>query len=218
MLSQQYQVPDWELQLQGLIARNSTIREASPTTPMPLFSQPYPHQHWDMPNTVSPTSASQLKPNLLEGSKQQSRTDRALSMVRKEVEKQGNAMDIVRGQFAAFSNEFSSNRLTASSKESELVQLANDLQNDVFDRMDSLYVRRDEIQNVIAKEKASDRLCRLERRQNIIEEQLYEQSSATTSAGPLCSTHDKNEIQSKIWSRRCLLRTRLTPLPATLHY
>ena len=368
MLSQQYQVPDWELQLQGLIARNSTIREASPTTPSCHFSQPHPHQHWDMPNTVSPTSASQLKPESLEGSKQQSRTDRALSMVRKEVEKQGNVMDIVRGQLAAFSNEFSSNRLTAesfdakisshgrllkslqseenttkmrlkavasditilqrqqsetkeltaslfcqmqqelsdlkanvqvlrddnalmkeqldavgvnqpfscspivtlndriktivaaavathsselerataqsiqklesdakdqsdiiskdmdalerrvtsavdkivnnditihlsqakeSSKESEtLFQLANDLQNDVSERMDSLYMydRRDELQTMIAKEKASERLCRLERRQNIIEEQLYEQSSATISAGPLCSTHDKNDL------------------------
>ena len=355
-MSQQYQVPDWELQLQGLIARNSTIREASPTTPSCHFSQPHSHQHWDMQNTVSPTSASQLKPKSLEGSKQQSRADRALSMVRKEVEKQGNVMDIMRGQLAAFSNEFSSNRLTAenfdekisshgrllkslqseenstkmrlkaaaseitilqrqqsetkeltaslfrqmqqelsdlkaniqdlrdentlmkeqldavgvnqpfscspsvtlndriktivaaavathsselerataqsiqklesdakdqsdiiskdmdalerrvtsavdnaleivnnditihlsqakeSSKESEkLVQLANDLQNVVSDRMDSLYVRRDEVQNMIAREKASERLCRLERRQNIIEKHLYE-------------THDKNDL------------------------
>lgn len=359
-------MPDWELQLKGLIARNSTIREASPTTPSCHFSQPHPHQHWDMPNTVSPTSASQLKPTF-QSSKQQTRTDRALSMVREEVKKQGNVLDIVRGQFAAFSNEFSSNRLAAETidakmsslghllkslqteegttkmrlkaaaseitilqrqqsetkefnaslfrqmqkelsdlkanvqvlrdenalmkeqldavgvhqplpcspsvtlndriktivaaavgshsselerataqsiqafesinkkhnaaisqdmdalerrvtsavdntleivnnniilsqakenpKESEtMAQLANDLQNDLSDWTDSVYVRRDEMQNMFAKEKASGSLCRLERGQNIIEEQLYEQSSATISAGPLCSTHDKNDL------------------------
>ena len=72
----------------------------------------------------------------------------------------------------------------------------NEIQNVLCDKIDDLYVRRDEVQNMIEKEKASrerccvaeedyfttsERICRLERRQNILEEQLYEQSSSTTS-------------------------------------
>ena len=124
MFSQQYQVPDWELQLQGLIARNSTIREASPTSTSCHFSQPHPHQHWDMPNAVSPTSASQLK-SMSQSSKQQSRTDRTLSMVREEVKRQGNVLDIVRGQFAAFSDEFNSNRLAAETIDAKMSSLGH---------------------------------------------------------------------------------------------
>ena len=124
MFSQQYQVPDWELQLQGLIARNSTIREASPTSTSCHFSQPHPHQHWDMPNAVSPTSASQLKP-MSQSSKQQSRTDRTLSIVREEVKRQGNVLDIVRGQFSAFSDEFNSNRLAAETIDAKMSSLGH---------------------------------------------------------------------------------------------
>lgn len=375
MFSQQYQVPAWELQLQGLIARNSANREASLTTASCDFPKPHPHpnQQRDIPNTVSPTNA-QLKSTSRDANKQP-RTDRALSLVNEEIKKQGNVLDIVRGQIAAFSSEFSSNRLVAESidakmsshgrllkrlqseensakmrlkaaaseitilqreqsetkeltaslfrqmqqelsdlkanvqilrddnalmkeqldavgvttneqsgssgaqplpssssvtlndrikaivaaevaihsseierataqsiqefesgdqsavisrdmdaleqrvtsamnnaleivenelaqakvkgnpKESgELAQLAKDLQNDLSERMDCLYVRREEVQNMIAKEKASERLCRAEMRQKILEEQMYEQSSATISADPLCSTHGKNDL------------------------
>lgn len=101
----QYEVPEWEAQLQGLIARNSALRDPGTITesrcryPRPY---PYPHPH---PNIIAP---AEQKPS---SQSSQERADRSLSLVKEQIKKQGNVLDIVRGQLATFSNEFKSNRL-----------------------------------------------------------------------------------------------------------
>ena len=319
MFSQQYQVPDWELQLQGLIARNSAIRETGPIRESThYFPRPHPHPnqqaHQDKSKTTNTAIITSCSPTTAQlssksqRSQQQAKVDRALSLVKEDIKKQGNVLDIVRGQLSALSNEINSNRLAfegvdakmsshgrliknIQSKEMttemrlkalaseinilqrqknetnqstthlirQMQQELSDLKADVkvlrdenalikeqltavgvnggsrplpsfpcptlndriktivatavaihsteiekaaeqsIEKLQSLYVRRDEVQNMIKNGQivqeqehdfasTSERICRLEVRQNIVEEQLYEQSSATMSADPLHST------------------------------
>ena len=321
MFSQQYQVPDWELQLQGLITRNSAIRETGPIRESThYFPRPHPHPnqqaHQDKSKTTNTAIITSCIPTTAQlssksqRSQQQAKVDRALSLVKEDIKKQGNVLDIVRGQLSAFSNEINSNRLAfegvdakmsshgrliknIQSKEMttemrlkalaseinilqrqknetnqstthlirQMQQELSDLKADVkvlrdenalikeqlsavgvnggsrplpsfpcptlndriktivatavaihsteiekaaeqsIEKLQSLYVRRDEVQNMIKNGQivqeqehdfasTSERICRLEVRQNIVEEQLHEQSSATMmSADPLHSSH-----------------------------
>ena len=123
----QYEVPEWEAQLQGLIARNSALRDPGTITesrcryPRPY---PYPHPH---PKIIAP---AEQKPS---SQSSQERADSSLSLVKEQIKKQGNVLDIVRGQLATFSNEFKSNRLAVEglgAQVSSQGRLLKSLQND----------------------------------------------------------------------------------------
>lgn len=105
------QIPEWETQLAGLIARNSASREPGATTLECRHPYPYP-RHPDRLDTSTAIIIPACTSRRLEarGQINADRTSRSLSSVEKQIKKQENVLDIVRGQLSAFSNEFASQR------------------------------------------------------------------------------------------------------------